>query len=153
MKGLAPNHHFSPFVEMMHINSKVVSYNSLISACEKGQQWQLGLSLFTLMNCQALRSNHGRFFGLNFSKNGPWGFSSYKPGIIWKMEEKYVVVLLLHGFFRVKWIGWFFFCALFFCFWAAESDHLGPGMESSAQQIKLVAHIAKVCPESLIICR
>ena len=108
--GVIPNHRAPlPFVEMMHINSKVVSYNALISACEKGQQWQLGLSLFTLMNCQALRSNHGNggFVGI-FQKMGQVSFFFIQARNYLEHGGKiqYVVVLLLHGFFRVKWIGW-----------------------------------------------
>lgn len=44
-----------------------MSYNALISACEKGQQWQLGLSLFTLIYQAPMADDVGGCgFGFSF---------------------------------------------------------------------------------------
>ena len=87
-----------------------------------------------------------RWFRWNFSKNGPGFVFLHTSQELFGTWRKNTVCCCIA-------FAWVFqgevnrlICTLFFCFWAAESDHLGPGMESSAQQIKLVAHIAQSMP-------
>lgn len=49
-----------PSLEFLPLQLEVISFNALISSCEKGQQWQLALSLLGRMqqdqdvgNCEA----------------------------------------------------------------------------------------------------